>query len=614
MQSAERPAATATAQSSGVSVSAYRGDAKTLLAFDLSEAQATDLAGFTIECQPPTGPSYYLFNTLRFADPGRHAQVASESANASVNAPFHKFRWLHVPGTVHQGISPVYGGYRYAVSPRYLNAAGSMQPLDPNLTATVSIDVGPLTEGPVALGFTRGYVQSQAFVNHFGLDALIRPADDTLRFDTTQTAGTNAAGQSYSFAQEYAWLGATARQQVFAILAELQSDPSLTLDMFAYDLDEPDVISVLLELAAQGRVRIILDDSSLHHNSAGTQPEDEFAALFAAQATGDAAIKRGKFGRYAHDKVLIVSKPAGPQTVLTGSTNFSVNGLYVNANHVLKFDQPAVAAEYARLFEAVWAHDVKRAAYLRSDLATESFALPIEPAGSTVTFAPHPDTFASSLLGGIVDRVHAESGRTAPIGSVLFAVMDLEGTNPVFDALNAVHSDASVFSMGVSDSPDGVSLYSPGRRTGVLVTGKPNKARLPAPFNQVRSLGPQHEIHHKFVVCDFNGDDPVVYCGSSNLALGGEENNGDNLLELHDPAIATAFALEALALVDHFQFLDGLSAAPHGPTATSSTPPPAAKQAAADAAGWFLSTTDRWAKPYFDPNDLHCVDRQLFAG
>jgi PLD-like domain len=355
----------ATARSSGASVSAYRGDAKTLLAFDLSEAQATNLAGFTVECQPPSGPAYYLFNTLRFADPGRHAQVASESANSSVNAPFHKFRWLHVPGSVHQGISPVYGGYSYAVSPRYLNSAGSMQPLDPSLTARVSLDVGPLTDGPVSLGFTRGYVQSQAFVNHFGLDALIRPADDTLRFDTTQTAGTNAVGQSYSFAQEYAWLGATARGQVFAMLAELRSDPSLTLDVFAYDLDEPDVISVLLELAAQGRVRIILDDSSLHHNSAGTQPEDEFAA----QAAGGAAIKRGKFGRYAHDKILIVSKPAGAQKVLTGSTNFSINGLYVNANHVLRFDQPAVAAEYARLFEAVWAQDVKRAAYLKSDLA-----------------------------------------------------------------------------------------------------------------------------------------------------------------------------------------------------------------------------------------------------
>jgi hypothetical protein len=606
-------AATVKGQSDGLSVAAYRGDAKTLLAFNLTQAQAVNLAGFTIECTPPTGSSYYLFNTLRFADPSKHAQVASESPNASVNAPFHKFRWLHVPGSVHQGVSPVYGPYRYAVTPRYLNEKGAMQPLDQRLTAAVTLEVGPLTDGPVALGFTRGYVQSQAFVNHFGLDALIRPADDALQFDTSAPAGTNGAGESYSFAQMYAWLGASAREQVFAILSELQANPSLRLDMFAYDLDEPDVIAILLELAAQGRARIILDNSSLHHNAAGTQPEDTFAALFAQQATGNSAIKRGKFGRYAHDKILIVSKPAGAQTVLTGSTNFSITGLYVNANHVLRFDEPAVAGEYARLFEAVWSQDVIRSAYLKSDFATETYAIPIDPAGSSITFAPHPDVFASNVLGGIVDRVRAESGRSNPIGSVLFAVMDLEGTNPVYDALNAVHADPTVFSMGVSDSPDGVSLYAPGRRTGVLVTGKPAKARLPAPFNQVRSLGSQHEIHHKFVVCGFAGADPVVYCGSSNLALGGEENNGDNLLELHDPALATAFVIEALALIDHFQFLNGLASAQADGAKALSKPPPAAKGAAADTAGWFLSTTDSWTRPYFDPNDLHCVDRQLFA-
>jgi hypothetical protein len=36
------------------------------------------------------------------------------------------------------------------------------------------------------------------------------------------------------------------------------------------------------------------------------------------------------------------------------------------------------------------------------------------------------------------------------------------------------------------------------------------------------SSPPGHEIHDKFVVCGLNGQDPVVYCGSSNLASGGE--------------------------------------------------------------------------------------------
>ena len=65
------------------------------------------------------------------------------------------------------------------------------------------------------------------------------------------------------------------------------------------------------------------------------------------KAAGKKNIKRGKFGRYAHDKVFIVSDGSGAKKVLTGSTNFSVTGLYVNSNHVLIFDDAKVAGIYA---------------------------------------------------------------------------------------------------------------------------------------------------------------------------------------------------------------------------------------------------------------------------
>jgi hypothetical protein len=97
---------------------AYQGDAKTLLAWDLPKTAAKSLAGFTIQCAPSGQESYYLLNTLRFAKPWDHAQDASEPANSSLNAPFHKFRWLHVPGSAHQGTKPFYGQYTYTVTPR----------------------------------------------------------------------------------------------------------------------------------------------------------------------------------------------------------------------------------------------------------------------------------------------------------------------------------------------------------------------------------------------------------------------------------------------------------------------------------------------------------------
>jgi phosphatidylserine/phosphatidylglycerophosphate/cardiolipin synthase-like enzyme len=590
---------------------AYAGDAKTLLAFDLTKQRAKRLAGFTIECRPQGQQAYYLHNSLRFERPEDHAQDASEPPTSSINAPFHKFRWLHVPGSIHQGLKPFYGPYTYVVTPRYFDDQRSLQPLNPSLSASIDVDVAPFTTKSLELGFTRGYTQSQAFVNHFGLKALIRPKAKELLFDTSQPAGTNAAGQQYTYADEYEWLGFTAREKIFGLLSEVLANKDLRLDMFAYDLNEPDLLRLLLELAKQGRIRIILDNAALHHSTAKPKPEDQFEALFLEAAKAPAEIRRGHFSRYAHDKVLIVSDAGGAKMVLTGSTNFSVTGLYVNSNHIIVFTDIGITSKYAELFEDVWDGHVKEAAYLHSPLASETFSA---VNGSTprveITFAPHSQEFATEILDKIVARIEKEGKKGRTIGSVLFAVMAIDqGTSPVYKSLNTLHADERIFSFGISDSPDGIALYSPGRKTGVLVTGKPVRTRLPPPFNQVPNVGAGHQIHHKFVLCGFNGTDPVVYCGSSNLAPGGEQFNGDNLLEIHDPGVATAFALEALALVDHFQFLDRAALGPKPKT----KPPPASKQEAAVSAGWFLSTSDNWVDPYFDPSDLHYVDRRLFA-
>jgi hypothetical protein len=608
------PAATAKTDD-GLTLVAYAGDAKTLLAFNLPKGKTKKLAGFTVEVRPEGQAPYYIQNSLRFKFPDEHARLASEPATSSINAPLHKFRWVHVPGSVHQGLKPFYGQYSYVVTPRYFDDDQSLQPLDPSLSASVELDVSPFgATGELELGFTRGYTQSQAFVNHFGLKARIKPKDAELLFDTSQPSGTNAAGEQYTYADQYEWLGFTAREKIFALLDEVRKDKSLHLDMFAYDLNEPDLLRAVLALAKQGRVRVILDNAGLHHSKADPKPEDEFEKLFRDAAKAPAEIKRGKFARYAHDKVFIVSDGSGPKKVLTGSTNFSVTGFYVNSNHVLVFPDTEVAAKYAEVFDAAWKGEVKRKAYLDTPLASETFS-PAKPGRPpmSITFAPHTEEFSKELLNAVAARVEKEGRKGRASGSVLFAVMEVDnGTSPVYDTLKTVHANDKIFSFGVSDSDNGISLYEPRKKTGVLVTGKPVRTQLPPPFNQVPGIGFGHQIHHKFVVCGFNSSDPVVYCGSSNLAIGGESSNGDNLLEIHDPDVVTAFAIEALALVDHFQFLNRFAQGPEAKK-TAAKPPPASKRLAAEQAGWFLSTRDGWVDKYFDPNDLYYTDRRLFA-
>ena len=596
------------------SLKAYRGDAKTLLAFNLDRAGAKNLAGFTIQCEPKGQDAYYIQNELQFERPGDHAQDNSEPANSTINAPIHKFRWLHVPGSVHQGTQPFLGSYTYTVTPRYFDSNQALQPLDTKLSISVKIDVMPFEKGSLALGFTRGFTQSQAFVHHFGKGALIRPKGRDLLFDTAQESGTNAEGEKYTYADEYEWLGFTARERIFGLLNEVLGDAKLRLDMFAYDLSEPDLIGIVLKLARQGRVRVILDNAALHHNKDGSTPEDQFEVLFNKAKRTNSALLRGKFGRYSHDKVFIVSNARGAQKVLTGSTNFSVTGLYVNSNHVLVFSDAGVAATYADVFEESWNDGVKQKAFQQSALAgkVSSFGSKSLPQ-TDITFSPHTPAYAGQILGGVAKRIAQEAKKPKASGNVLFAVMEIDnGTSPVYQALKDLHAKESVFSYGISDSTQGICLYAPGKKTGVLVTGKPASTVLPPPFDQVPGVGLGHQVHHKFVVCGFNSADAVVYCGSSNLAAGGEAANGDNLLAIHDSDVATVFAIEAVGLVDHFNFLNKYARAAKGAKSKTVKPDASPKHAAA-AAGWFLSTTDKWTQPYFDTKDLHCADRQLFA-
>ena len=509
--------------------------------------------------------------------------MASEPANSTINAPIHKFRWVHVTGQAHQGMQPATGLYTYTVTPRYFDNKQSMQPLDPTLSVPVTVKVGPFKKGAVSLGFTRGYMQSEAFANHFGLKALLQPAGKQLLFDTSAQAGANATGQTFTYADEYAWMGSSARVQVFALLNQVLGNTALHLDMFAYDLNEPDILNILLKLAGQGRIRIILDNAALHHSTTKPTREDQFETLFNKAAKAPATLLRGHFGRYSHDKVFIVSENGTPTRVLTGSTNFSITGLYVNANHVLIFDDAGVASEYSKVFNESW-NDKASESFAQTPLAAAPYVISKSSTlpQASITFSPHTPAYATTILDGISQRIEQEGGK--PKGSVLFAVMQLTGSaSSVYSTLSKLHSEQNVFSYGISDSPGGTTLYSPGSSTGVLVTGKPGKTTLPPPFNQVPSV-PGHEIHDKFVVCGFNGDDPVVYCGSSNLASGGEAANGDYLLAIHDADIATAFMIEALLLVDHYAFLDHY-AAPAAAKAPAHKPAASVKTAAKKTAG-----------------------------
>jgi phosphatidylserine/phosphatidylglycerophosphate/cardiolipin synthase-like enzyme len=574
----------------GVSVRAHQGDAMTLLAFDLTKAKTPNFTGFTVRITPGTRASFFMTNLLTYpAAILKKNNIKPADAGSTLFSPIQKFRWVHVPATFHQIDKPFYGTYTYDVTPRYMTDS-ILQPLDPKLTVSVSIDVSPYRSGNLQIGFTRGFVASQAYTHHFGNNSKIRPNKKDLIFDIKAKSGS-VSGHDYTFEDQHVWMGWQARARLLEFLDETLADQKLTLEAFAFDLDEPVICGKLLQLAHQGRLRMILDNSSTHvgMDADGNKAfEDQFETLFNQQAVAPSAIFRGRFQNLAHSKVFIQKKKATGEAVkvLTGSTNFSTNGVYINANHILIFTSKTVAKLYADAFSASFGADLMKN-FKSTDLALQDHLyIESNTPNMTIRVSPHTEAVATVFFKTISDRVKSAQS------DVLFAVMQDSSASSILDALKFVReNNENIFSYGITDTTSTITLYKPHSKRGVLVAGKGGAKVLPPPFDKESAI-PGIAIHHKFIVVDFKGQNPVVYCGSSNLAFGPEQKNGDNLIEIHDLGAVTVFAIEAIRLVDHFSFRDRVQNADEVDLQASGADTP-----------WYAS--------YYDPEDLHFVERTL---
>ncbi len=509
--------------SGGLTFKLYRGEGAALLAFDLSPARATeDFVGFTIEVRYPDAQRFSpLRNRLSF---DQNTNLKRPRSFPSTQAPFQKFRWIHVPTKIPSG------EFRYRVSARYMDAQGK---LTTGAVVESAISLEPETlDGFVNVGFTRGFASSQAYADRFDNERKILPAP-------TSKPRASLEHDMAPFEQHYAWLGFEARRLILELLDEVENDASLTLDALIYECKEPDILRRLERLGA--RVRAIIDD----HGEQGDADSCETISADRLAAAG-AEVKRLHFSRQQHNKVLIVRKQGKPIRALAGSTNFSLRGLYIQANNVLSFSDAKTAERFAKVFDAYWSAPTK----FRQNPLSQRWWVVRNQAKSRVSlcFSPHSDSALS--LDPVAEAIEGAED------SVLYSVVFLSQiTGKVRDALEEL-MQRSLFSYGVA------------QRTGALTVSKPDGSRgllpfaylaknAPPPFRAEWSgdtAGHSNMVHHKFVVVDFNGARPMVFTGSSNMAHGGEKENGDHLICLEDRKLAIAYAIEALRMFDHFHF------------------------------------------------------------
>jgi phosphatidylserine/phosphatidylglycerophosphate/cardiolipin synthase-like enzyme len=563
----------------GFAVKLWRGERMCLVGMDVDQPEA-DLVGFAIEVKPPGATAFHpLLNRLAFSYPQpATTAVTGERQFDSREAPFQKFRWVHFP---HE---PKAGSYTYRVTKMHMpNDAPPVK----GTAIELDISLDPVTyDGFLDVGFTRNFASSQAYKERFGNNPDIIPAKAADGLDFQKLTDPQ-------FKDVYRWLGFEAHDLLFAFLDEALTDPTVTLDVFAYDLNEPDIVERLERFGP--RLRAVIDDSSPEHKTAHSA-ESKAAARLKASA-GAARVRRTHFGSLQHNKVFIAKKNGTADRVLFGSTNFTFRGLYIQANNLVVCRVPDAAALFGQYFEATFANP---AGHAKSPLAAKwhLVQVPGKPP-LRFCFSPHTkDDLTLTPLGAAIEQATS---------SVFFSIAFLSQTSGAVRKAIDTLTAKPVFSYGSVNSRGGMKVIKPDGSIGTVDFAYLAK-KSPQPFAEEWSGGKGINVHHKFVVTDFSLPTARVYTGSSNLSPTAETKNGDHLVVIEDPRVAAGYAIEAIRVFDHLHFRTVMKDATKKKTKKKGTPPPLTLRKPTAITG-----RPAWFDRFYRAGSQLERDRQLFS-
>lgn len=510
---------------------AHRGEGMLLLAMNWKNGKPpADFVGFSIEYREPGGNRFFaLKNRITFLD--KDGKVGKSSLS-SLQAPFQKFRWVHFPRN-----ADMKGNFRYRVKPAFMNdkdelSYGELQEVD----IALQRETYPRK---LNVGFTRGFVSSQAFVDKYEKDGGIKTllpseAKQGLDFKPTHPKAKEALQ----------WMGFEAVEEILGLLDKAIEDKTAQVRAVAYDLNEPEVVNRLIKLG--DRLKIIIDDKNTKGDSDhgdADSPESIAAERLMKSTKGN--VKRQHLGNLQHNKTIIVDGKK-LNAVVCGSTNFSWRGFYVQANNAVIIQGARAIKPFLSAFDNYWEFDSvgdfgKTASADWNDLRLTSI-------DAKVSFAPHSPE--NALLDSIADDM--QNNTQSNLFYSLAFLYQTEGA--IKEAIKKLTGSDKIFVYGISDKKvGGLDLQKP---DGNVLPVYPSQlsSNLPEPFKSEPAGGSGARMHHKFVVIDFDKPTARVYFGSHNFSPTADTKNGENLLLIKDRKIAVAYMIEALRIFDHYHF------------------------------------------------------------
>lgn len=567
----------------GISARAFAGTTGIMLAFDINEKLKKDFLGFAIR-RTDKFKTAWLQGALRF--PGEQNGTAFALADSNL-APIQKFRWSDY------SVYPA-SDYSYEI----IAVNGKPGKLKYTEGPTIKISTQSTKSGKYEVVFNRAVAASQAYERKFG-NTKPNDEDDPAHLEARE------------------WLSRGIKERVLSFMRRAK-DSSFSLDIAIYEFEVREIVDVLNKIANKGKgpkIRLI------YHAKKGDEQTLVNVERIHELDPSITVIPRVTH-KIFHHKFVILKQNGQPLSVLAGSTNFTDNAFYLQANVVQIINDPAIAGAYEKLFDNIAANSSDPAKTKAYNSKPENFA----PIGNThVYFSPRKGLIDIAELKNLL--------KNAGVNFILCSAFDIHD-----DLVNIIsdHPNPKVVKYGLQNSKSKLTGFHRNQTFTVPDFLRESVASaFKAESTKRRGGEGSIYIHLKTFVIDFATDHPKVIFGSHNFSKAASDGNDENLTIIeNDTDLADIYMIEMFRLYDHYRFrfnqdrekeaIDDQIEELKKLKKTASDAEKARidkqiedlkkKKAAVKSKPLELTPDNSWIADYFDPNDFKFLERKTFMG
>ncbi len=287
-----------------------------------------------------------------------------------------------------------------------------------------------------------------------------------------------------------------------------------TLDIAVYNTSSNSIVTAVNDAHARGvQVRWITEQTT--GNGALSNLDAAIPVLYRQDASGSGM----------HNKFIIADADGGPAAhVLSGSSNFTAQSFFQDANNLVIVRDMALARAYRMEFEEMWGSNGSQPNGSNSRFGEDK--LDNTPHHFNINGVPVQLWFSPSdgTSQRIANALHSADER---IEFALFAFT----SNALADALIERQAQQGMAVRGMIEEDDMDQWIFQSLLTGGV---------------DVRPDGASNYLHHKYAIVDRHADatDPLVITGSHNWSFNADNRNDENTLIIHDASIADQFYQE----------------------------------------------------------------------